>query len=108
MKFQSSTDHTASLFGHQVKNFASYVMYSAEEKSAVNKDSWDLQPDQKEEKINLWSVQCNKHCLFVPQTVEPPSTTVRNYSHIFLFVPAFIEQQLFSPLGYPLQAWNFF
>lgn len=47
---------------------------------------------RRRKKINLWSVQCNKHCLFVHQTVELPSPKVRNYSHIFLFIPTSIEQ----------------
>lgn len=45
---------------------------------------------------------------FIHQTVELPCTKERNYSHIFLFDPASIEQQLFSPPGFPLQACNFF
>lgn len=49
MVFEPSSDHIASLFGHQDKNFASSVTYSAKEKSAVNKDSCDLQLDWKEE-----------------------------------------------------------
>lgn len=63
---------------------------------------------RRKKKINLWSVQCNKHCPFVHHTVELPCTKVRNYSHIFLFVPASIVQQLFPPPGFPLQACNFF